>query len=138
MCANQVAQQFKAAVDNAFLGPADQVITFPALVNVPTPQEIVAVADTAVDSVSQPEFNPRLALPELDATLLPASLLLHELCPSPPLTLDPFPADAAAVDADMLSIAGSELLLNPSPVPGTQPNSESLQYQADLDDPMEN
>ena len=81
--ANQVAQHFKAAVDNAFLGPADQLISYPAHITVPTPEEIVAVADTAVDSAYQPEYNPRLALLELDATLPPASLLLHRPCPSP-------------------------------------------------------
>ena len=81
--ANQVAQRFKDAVDNAFMGPEDELINYPTHITVPTPEEIVAVADTAVDSSYQPEYNPRLALPDLDASLPPASLLLPRPCPSP-------------------------------------------------------
>ena len=64
--AHQVAQRFKDAVDNAFMGPADALLTYPTHITVPTPEDIVAVADTAVDSTRFPEFNPRLALPNLD------------------------------------------------------------------------
>ena len=84
LLANQVAPRFKDAVGNAFLDPSDELLTYPTHITAPTLEDIVAVADTAVDSWRVPEFNPHLALSSLDAALVPASLLLPRLCPSPP------------------------------------------------------
>ena len=85
--ANQKAKHFKDAIENAFLGPSEDVLQYPTNINVPTPEDNVAAANTVADSSQLPEFNSHLALPSLDTSLQPASLLLPRPCPSSPPTL---------------------------------------------------